>query len=130
MWYTTKIIVQQNPNFYDQVDTSGRLRTKNGSDYDKVDKTEYIFDAMLGSVFHSVEKIKPDIGTVRIIYGVRFRAYKYTKIGIWPFTKYEINWCANSLRSYEDIAEFYKRNMWKQLPSRKPGHTAIEAEKE
>jgi len=120
MWYTTKIQVQQLDTFYEQVDSNNRKIASNSIEgVNKIDRTVYTFKGNLGAVFSSIEKKEPKIGDIRYIFYTRFKPYIVKKKGMFPFTKYEISWTSPYLKTYEDIAEFYKKYMCKQLPSGK-----------
>ena len=120
MWYTTNILVQQLDTFYEQVDNNNRkIASTNTEGVNKIDRTIYIFKGHLGAVFSSIEKKAPKVGDTRYIFDTMFKPYIVSKKGIFPFIKYEISWTSPYLKTYEDIAEFYKKYMWKQLPSGK-----------
>jgi len=118
MWYSSNIQVKQLDTFYEQVDTAGNLKASDNIEGpNKIDRNTYTFTANLGEVFYTMEKNKPEIGDRRYVYDIEFEPTRVEKIGIWPFIKYRISWTSRRLDTYEDIAKFYKQNMWKQLPS-------------
>ncbi len=105
MWYTNKITVQQNPNFYTQKGISSHISNK-------IDKTEYQFFGGLGAWFKSYEKKEPKIGTKRWIYETEFKpSYVYER-GKWIFKSYEICWVpTNLVNNSETMDRFYKDNI-------------------
>ena len=108
MWYTNTLTVQQNPNFYEQLDSSGKVNSE------PIDTTVYTFDGNLGCVFSSTERSKPQVGDTRLIYGVEFSPCRIERIGLW---KYRTCWTSKQLDSYEAIAQFYYDNLLCQVPS-------------
>ena len=110
MWYRSKLIIKQNENFYNQRDEKGNLFVHKRKDNleNKMDKTEYIYGGLLGSVFKSFESKEPKFDEVRLICDIAFKPFTVYKRGFIFNRKYEINWISSKLDSMEDIRKFEK----------------------
>lgn len=107
MWYQTKIIVKQNPNFYIQVDEQNNLIASKDNEFlpNRIDKTEYEWSGGLGCIFKSIEPKHPMAGDTRVICNKYFNCTSVYKRG---FRKYECWWTSSQLNTQEDIHKFFK----------------------
>ena len=114
MWYINKIIVKQNTHFYIQKGVTTHA-------VNRQDKTEYEFAGQLGAWFKSYEKKEPRVKDTRWIYGKEFVPYNIIKHRYWIFfVVQEVWWVPSDYRNTTElIAEFYYKNMCRQLPTRK-----------
>lgn len=112
MWYSTKVIVKQNPNYYCQIDTAGNnfAYKKGENSPNKIDKTEYEYCGLLGAMFKSLETKEPTCTDIRYIFDVPFTCTRVYKRG---FRKYECCWTNCEYKSYDSIREFTKKHIFR-----------------
>ena len=114
MFYNNRIVIQQNPNFYNK-ETEGGVKFVELYDPTDVearnwkrDTTEYTLEGHLGKVLSSTSFFKIPVGTVRRICGFNFILNKQTKNN-FSLTRWSNSWTCDGLDTYHKINIFKEK---------------------